>query len=267
MTGAHPDRPWARGAAGERRRHREGDEHRDDHGNQEGDGERRVERIAGQPLQHEQRYERETIAASAKPIDRPLSSNALRIAFEPEARPRRGHAAEAVVDGGRCVVNHRGQRHHEAGNHDGVECGLPPVQNKCRRHQREGDGNRADQHLAPAEQERRQAEQQENRSDDDRAEEVSSGLVEVGRRPVDPGVEFDTGEPARMLSSASSTPSVTSLVETPGNFSTTRMRPSPPSTTASPMSGWWSSTTSATSPRRSGSPPTAAPARLQAPRS
>ena len=43
---------------------------------------------------------------------------------------------------------------------------------------------------------------------------------------------------------------VTSAVSVPGNFSTTRMSPLPPSTTASPISGWCASTTLATSVSR-----------------
>ena len=61
--------------------------------------------------------------------------------------------------------------------------------------------------------------------------------------------------PGRSLSSASSTPRVTSSVLAFGNFSITIRLSSPPVSTASPISGWWSSTTSATSLRRSGAAP------------
>ncbi len=55
--------------------------------------------------------------------------------------------------------------------------------------------------------------------------------------------------PGRIASSAASTPSVTSTVLAPGNFSTTRIRHfSPSAQTASPISGWESSTTVVTSP-------------------
>ena len=60
--------------------------------------------------------------------------------------------------------------------------------------------------------------------------------------------------PGPRSASASSTPWVTSKVLAPGNFSTTRRRPSASFTIASPISGWWSTTTVVTSVRRSPPP-------------
>ena len=56
--------------------------------------------------------------------------------------------------------------------------------------------------------------------------------------------------PGFRSASFSSIWSVISRVLAPGNFSTTRRRPSPSFTTASPMSGWCSSMTFETSERR-----------------
>ena len=67
------------------------------------------------------------------------------------------------------------------------------------------------------------------------------------RRAEDGRVGLQPGEPGPSSSSASSTPSVTSSVSAPGNFSTTSSRPSPSLTTASPISGWWSTVMLATS--------------------
>ena len=59
------------------------------------------------------------------------------------------------------------------------------------------------------------------------------------------------GSPGRISSTASSIPSVTSIVLAPRNFCTISSRPSPSLTTPSPQTGWWSSLTTPRSPSRS----------------
>ena len=78
---------------------------------------------------------------------------------------------------------------------------------------------------------------------------IASSMKLAGRK-----TEVSVSRPERpgfSLSSASSTPFVTSSVLAFGNFSTTSSSPSLSFTTASPISGWWSLTTFATSVRRS----------------
>ena len=153
-------------------------------------------------------------------------------------RRRRGHvlgADDGVVDDDR-----EGDR--EAGERDRVE-GLPEqIEHERRRHQREPGSSRA--RRATVRHSNSRAARTSTRSS--AADQRAPGRGCRWRRRCTSPAGTPTcrsacrAGPGRRFSSASSTPSVTSSVLAPGNFSTTSSRPSPSPTTASPISGWWS---------------------------
>ena len=182
----------------ERRGHRQRDGHRGQHRQDECKGEGLEERAA-QPAHEEHRRHRQRDDEGRLPdrrthLKRSLEDDA-RSGFVAARLALLAQPPHDVFDIDDGIIHHRAERNHEAGQHHGVDRGTHEVQRQPGRHERQRHCDDADQRHPPFVQERAEDQQDQDRADDDRHDQVMDRHLDEGRRPEDGGVDVHPRKP------------------------------------------------------------------------
>ena len=176
-----------------------GRQQRGDDGQQGRAGHRRVERVARQAVDEEQRRERQG-EDDRRPDGRAggLEGGVQVGAGHGRAALRRvgllAQAGRGSVDVADGVVDDEGQRDRQPGDDDRVERRAEGVDDEPGDDERERHGDQRGERGPPREEQQEQGHHEQDPADDGRPDEVALGLVGVGRRPEDRGVHVQARE-------------------------------------------------------------------------